>query len=61
MQDTFLHSLEEADLVTRKDQDGTAVLSPPPSRHMPNIHLSFQGLQILGDTDGQQSFQPFSP
>lgn len=36
MQDTFLRSLEEADLVTQKDQDGTAVLSPPPSRHMPN-------------------------
>lgn len=60
MQDTSLHSLEEADLVTQKDRDGTAVLSPLPSRHI-LIHLSFQGLQILGDTDGQRSFQPFSP
>lgn len=44
MQDTSLHSLEEADLVTQKDRDGTAVLSPLPPRHI-LIHLSFQGLR----------------
>ena len=31
----------------------------PPDAHL--LHLSFQGLQTLGDTDGRLRFQPFSP
>lgn len=40
MQDSFLHLLEEADLVAQKGQSWTDTVSPPSSRFMPVTPLS---------------------
>lgn len=40
MRDSFLHLLEEAELMAQKGQSWTGMVSPPSSRYMPVTPLS---------------------